>query len=250
MVWHFELPLKNRRHEVFNVDLVEEKCSQEQTVDTRRNFGTRQSSRCLMAAAPLRRWLRAGDVEQASARPAKPPAPPPAGGHHRLQARAPYSTHRAAARLPGHGPDQKWLADLTYVPTNEGWLLVAPVLDLYARKLAGWAMSATIPRKVTRVCSAKHGRTFNDSTCSQSQSRNSWVWRWFMIQPRLFIRTRALASACRSFWPRQGNPSLRAPQGATIQPQPCKGRRRCIESRMDCRGPSALAMTGNDQPAS
>jgi hypothetical protein len=63
------------------------------------------------------------------------------------------------------------------------------------------------------VCSAKHGRTFNDSTCSQSQSRNSWVWRWFMIQPRLFIRTRALASACRSFWPRQGNPSLRAPQG-------------------------------------
>ena len=32
-------------------------------------------------------------------------------------------------------PNQKWLADMTYVPTDEGWLYVALVLDLYARKL-------------------------------------------------------------------------------------------------------------------
>jgi putative transposase len=46
-------------------------------------------------------------------------------------------------------PNQKWLADMTYVPTDEGWLYVALVLDLYARKLVGWAMSATMPQELT-----------------------------------------------------------------------------------------------------
>lgn len=46
-------------------------------------------------------------------------------------------------------PNQKWLADLTYVPTDEGWLYLALVLDLYARKLVGWAMSDTMPQELT-----------------------------------------------------------------------------------------------------
>jgi putative transposase len=46
-------------------------------------------------------------------------------------------------------PNQKWLADLTYVPTDEGWLYLALVLDLYARKLVGWAMSETMPQELT-----------------------------------------------------------------------------------------------------
>ncbi len=46
-------------------------------------------------------------------------------------------------------PNQKWLADITYVPTDEGWLYVALVLDLYARKLVGWAMSQTMPQELT-----------------------------------------------------------------------------------------------------
>ena len=46
-------------------------------------------------------------------------------------------------------PNQKWLADMTYVPTGEGWLYLALVLDLYARKLVGWAMSETMPQELT-----------------------------------------------------------------------------------------------------
>ena len=58
-------------------------------------------------------------------------------------------------------PNQKWLADLTYVPTDEGWLYVALVLDLFARKIvalgqplgwaSGWprAMSDTMPQELT-----------------------------------------------------------------------------------------------------
>ena len=46
-------------------------------------------------------------------------------------------------------PNQKWLADMTYVPTDEGWLYLALVLDLYARKLVGWAMSETMHEALT-----------------------------------------------------------------------------------------------------
>jgi putative transposase len=37
-------------------------------------------------------------------------------------------------------PDQKWLSDITYIPTLEGWLYLALILDLYARRIVGWAM--------------------------------------------------------------------------------------------------------------
>lgn len=46
-------------------------------------------------------------------------------------------------------PNQKWLADLTYVPTAEGWLYLALVLDLFARKIVGWATSPTMPQELT-----------------------------------------------------------------------------------------------------
>jgi putative transposase len=39
-------------------------------------------------------------------------------------------------------PNQKWVADFTYLWTTEGWLYVAIVLDLYGRKVVGWSMSA------------------------------------------------------------------------------------------------------------
>jgi putative transposase len=37
-------------------------------------------------------------------------------------------------------PNQKWLADFTYIWTAEGWLYVAVVLDLYSRRIVGWSM--------------------------------------------------------------------------------------------------------------
>ena len=38
-------------------------------------------------------------------------------------------------------PNEKWLADLTYIDTFEGWLYLALVLDLFARPIVGWAMA-------------------------------------------------------------------------------------------------------------
>jgi putative transposase len=37
-------------------------------------------------------------------------------------------------------PDQTWVADITYLPTHEGWLFLAAVIDLYSRKIVGWSM--------------------------------------------------------------------------------------------------------------
>ena len=38
-------------------------------------------------------------------------------------------------------PNKKWLTDFTYIDTREGWLFLAGVLDVYSRKIIGWAMS-------------------------------------------------------------------------------------------------------------
>lgn len=38
-------------------------------------------------------------------------------------------------------PNEKWTTDITYIPTQEGWLYVAIVLDLFSRRIVGWAMS-------------------------------------------------------------------------------------------------------------
>jgi putative transposase len=40
--------------------------------------------------------------------------------------------------------DKAWVGDITYVPTREGWLYVAVVLDLFSRKVVGWATGSTL----------------------------------------------------------------------------------------------------------
>jgi transposase InsO family protein len=39
-------------------------------------------------------------------------------------------------------PNTKWVTDITYLPTAQGWLYLAVVLDLYSRLVVGWSMSA------------------------------------------------------------------------------------------------------------
>ena len=41
-------------------------------------------------------------------------------------------------------PNQKWVADFTYIWTAEGWLYVAVVLDLYSRRIVGWSMQSSM----------------------------------------------------------------------------------------------------------
>lgn len=45
-------------------------------------------------------------------------------------------------------PNKVWVGDITYVPTNEGWLYVAVVIDLFSRKVVGWAMSSRMKKSL------------------------------------------------------------------------------------------------------
>ena len=46
-------------------------------------------------------------------------------------------------------PNAVWLADITYVRTGQGWLYLAIVLDLYARRVVGWSMQPSLEQKLT-----------------------------------------------------------------------------------------------------
>lgn len=60
-------------------------------------------------------------------------------GERQATAIAPNVLDRAFA---APAPNQKWVADFTYIWTAEGWLYVAVVIDLYSRRVVGWSMKA------------------------------------------------------------------------------------------------------------
>lgn len=45
-------------------------------------------------------------------------------------------------------PNQLWVADITYVPTNVGFLYLAVVIDVFSRRIVGWSMKATLHAKI------------------------------------------------------------------------------------------------------
>jgi putative transposase len=65
-------------------------------------------------------------------------------------------------------PDQTWVGDITWVPTDEGWLYLASVLDLAARRLVGWSMGehhdASLVTDALRAAVATRGRARMDGT--------------------------------------------------------------------------------------
>ena len=58
--------------------------------------------------------------------------------HHQL---APPAPNRLRPGLPVAQPNCVWVGDLTAIPTRAGWVHLAVVLDLYSRRVVGWAMS-------------------------------------------------------------------------------------------------------------
>jgi transposase InsO family protein len=56
----------------------------------------------------------------------------------------PIAPNRLAQAPKPTAPNQIWVADITYIQTVEGWLFLAAILDLYSRKIVGWAMSQRI----------------------------------------------------------------------------------------------------------
>jgi len=67
-------------------------------------------------------------------------------GRHRVRTtvvdkNAPVAPNVVAREFTPEAPNRLWVADITYVPTWEGWLYLAVVLDCFARRVVGWAMA-------------------------------------------------------------------------------------------------------------
>lgn len=60
----------------------------------------------------------------------------------------PIAPNRLARNFLTQRAGQVWLADLTYIPTGEGWLYLAAVLDLHTRKIVGWSMRETLHTEI------------------------------------------------------------------------------------------------------
>jgi len=56
----------------------------------------------------------------------------------------PIAPNRLAQAPKASAPNQIWVADITYIQTEENWLYVAAIMDLYSRKIVGWAMAERI----------------------------------------------------------------------------------------------------------
>jgi putative transposase len=64
----------------------------------------------------------------------------------------PVATNLLQQDFNAERPNQKWVSDITYIATEEGWLYLAVVVDLYSRIVVGWSMSERMT--ATLVCDA------------------------------------------------------------------------------------------------
>jgi putative transposase len=61
----------------------------------------------------------------------------------------PISPNHLDRNFTAFKANQVWAGDITYIPTKEGWLFLAFVIDLYSRKVVGWQMSPRITKELT-----------------------------------------------------------------------------------------------------
>jgi transposase InsO family protein len=66
----------------------------------------------------------------------------------------PVAENLIALRPAPTGPNQSWLTDITYIETAEGWLYLAAILDLWSRRIVGWACGVTL--QTSLVLAALH----------------------------------------------------------------------------------------------
>jgi len=65
-------------------------------------------------------------------------------GHKR-----PVAKNHLARTFTATAPNRKWVSDITYIKTDEGWLYLSALMDLYSRKVVGWAMETRLTDGLT-----------------------------------------------------------------------------------------------------
>jgi len=165
-----------------------------------RTYGARRVWHDMLAegfACGLHRIERLMQLHALRARPRRRRLPKDEGGRQIATVRPNILDRQFEAERP----NQKWIADFTYIWTAEGWLYVSAVIDLFSRRVVGWSMSATMtaqlvadallmavwrrgkPRELlhhsdqgSQYSSEQFQRLMADSgiVCSMSRSGNVW----------------------------------------------------------------------------
>ena len=97
-------------------------------------------------------------------------------------------------RFEAEAPDRLWVADITYVPTAAGFLYLAVVLDVFSRRVVGWAMADHLRTegkfRSLRELALKFRSLRELAWCSMR-----WTWRWDNdARPRSSITLTRVAS--------------------------------------------------------
>src|SRR4051812_39118585 len=60
----------------------------------------------------------------------------------------PAADNLLGRQFDAQSPNERWCADITYIPTREGWLYLAVVEDLFSRMVVGWSMDQTVESRL------------------------------------------------------------------------------------------------------
>jgi transposase InsO family protein len=89
------------------------------------------------------RLMRAAGLQ---ARPKRAFRPRTTNSHHPN----PIAPNRLKEAEPPRAPNQVWVADITYLWTLEGWIYLAAVMDLFSRRIVGWALSRSLETSMVK----------------------------------------------------------------------------------------------------
>ncbi len=102
-------------------------------------------------------------------------------------------------------PNQVWVTDITYIPTLEGWLYLAAVMDLYSRQIVGWAMDRTLTRElVSKALLQAIGRRnppkglihHSDRGCQYASLEYQWLLKKHGFLPSMSRKGDCYDNAC------------------------------------------------------
>lgn len=98
-------------------------------------------------------------------------------------------------------PNQKWAGDITYVATGEGWLYLAVLMDLYSRRIVGWAMDERMSTALTSAALEMALQHRGSPTGLLHHSDRGWQYTATAYQQRLVqLRIRCSMSRPGNCW--------------------------------------------------
>lgn len=102
-------------------------------------------------------------------------------------------TNHLARDFSAESPNTKWVTDITYIRTGEGWLYLAVVLDLFSRQVIGWSMQPQLGREgvLQAVLMAVRQRTTSEAVILHSDRGTQYTAHEFQA----FLKTHGIVSS-------------------------------------------------------